>query len=83
MHRRTWLGRRSNFRIRRHRSELAASGLADRHELVDVPPSGIIELLESLDLKIVSMGRPAADDPVLFETAAAAGVVAASRIVAR
>jgi hypothetical protein len=65
------------------RSELAESGLADRHELVDVPPSGIIELLESLDLKIVSMGRPAADDPVLFETAAAAGVVAASRIVAR
>jgi hypothetical protein len=31
----------------------------------------------------VSMGRPAAEDPVLFETAAAAGVLAASRIVAR
>jgi Protein of unknown function (DUF3866) len=65
------------------RSELASSGLSERHEIVDVPPVGIIDLLESLDLKIVSMGRPAADDPVLFEAAAAAGVVAASRIVAR
>ena len=65
------------------RDELASSGLAERHELVDVPPTGIIELLDSLDLHIVSMGRPAADDPVLFETAAAAGAVAASRIVAR
>jgi hypothetical protein len=61
------------------RSELASSGLAERHELVDVPPVGIIELLASLELEIVSMGRPAADDPVLFETAAAAGVVAAAR----
>jgi hypothetical protein len=61
------------------RSELASSGLAGRHELVDVPPVGIIELLASLELEIVSMGRPAADDPVLFETAAAAGVVAAAR----
>src|SRR4051794_605307 len=65
------------------RAELALSGLADRHELIDVPATGIIELLESLGLDIVSMGRPAADDPVLFETAAAAGVVAASRIVSR
>jgi Protein of unknown function (DUF3866) len=65
------------------RAELASYGLADRHEMVDVPAVGIIELLASLDLKIVSMGRPAADDPALFETAAAAGVVAASRIVAR
>jgi hypothetical protein len=65
------------------RAELASSGLADRHELIDVPVTGIIELLESLGLDIVSMGRPAADDPVLFETAAAAGVVAASRIVTR
>ena len=32
------------------------------------------------DLRVVSMNRPAADDPVLFEAAAAAGVVAATNI---
>src|SRR6185437_4180522 len=34
------------------RAELAAEGLADRHDLVDVPATGIIELLDSLDLKV-------------------------------
>ena len=62
------------------RAELDATGLAGRHEVVDVAPAGIIELLESHDLHIVSMGRPAADDPVLFEAAAAAGAVAAARV---
>jgi len=64
---------------RRLRADLAASGLADRHELVDVDAAGIVAHLESLDLHVVSMGRPAADDPVMFEAAAAAGVVAADR----
>ena len=68
-------------RKRHLRADLATTGLADRHELVDVPPIGIVDLLASLDLHIVSMGRPAADDPVLFEAAAAAGVVAATASV--
>ena len=62
------------------RDDLATSGLASRHEVVNVAPAGIIDLLESHGLHIVSMGRPAADDPVLFEAAAAAGVVAATRV---
>ena len=62
------------------RAELDSAGLAERHELVDVEPIGIVEVLESHDLHVVSMGRPAADDPVLFEAAAAAGIVAAERI---
>jgi hypothetical protein len=62
------------------RADLETSGLTARHELVDVPPVGIIDLLAQLDLSVVSMGRPAADDPVLFEAAAAAGVVAAKNI---
>ena len=62
------------------RSELAASGLTDRHQLVDVEPIGIVEVLESHGLNVVSMNRPAAEDPVLFETAAAAGIVAAARV---
>ncbi len=61
------------------RADLAASGIAERHELVDVAPAGAVELLASLELDVVSMGRPAADDPVLFEAAAAAGIVAAHR----
>jgi hypothetical protein len=48
--------------------------------MVDVPPCGAVDLLESLGLHIVSMGRPAADDPVMFEAAAAAGIVAATRV---
>ena len=62
------------------RADLRATGLADRHEIVDVPPIGVIALLESLDLHVVSMGRPAADDPVMFEAAAAAGIVGATRV---
>jgi Protein of unknown function (DUF3866) len=63
------------------RADLRATGLADRHEIIDVPPIGIITLLESLDLHVVSMGRPAAADPVMFEAAAASGIVAATRVV--
>jgi len=63
------------------RADLASSGVADRHELIDVAPVGAVELLASFDLDVMSMGRPAADDPVMFEAAAAAGVVAARRVV--
>ena len=62
------------------RADLETSGLADRHELVDIAPVGIIDLLASHGLNVVSMGRPAADDPVLFEAAAAAGVLAAAKV---
>ena len=61
------------------RAELVAAGLAERHEIVEVAPVGIVDRLEAHDLHIVSMGRAAADDPVLFEAAAAAGMVAATR----
>jgi hypothetical protein len=64
------------------RTDLATAGISDRHELVDVPPIGIIDLFARHDLSVVSMGRPAAEDPVLFEAAAAAGVVAATNIPA-
>lgn len=62
------------------RADLETGGLAARHELVDVQPIGIIDLFARHDLSVVSMGRPAADDPVLFEAAAAAGAVTATRI---
>ncbi len=50
---------------------------AGRHDMVPVPPIGIVEMMAAHELHIDSMGRPAAVDPVLFEAAAAAGVVAA------
>jgi hypothetical protein len=61
------------------RADLAAAGLDTWHEVVDVQPIGITDLLASLRLDVVSMGRPAADDPVMFEAAAASGTVAARR----
>jgi hypothetical protein len=63
----------------RIRSDLAGAGLDELHDLVDVPAIDIVERLEAHDLRISSMGRPAAADPVLFEAAAAAGVLAAHR----
>jgi len=63
----------------RIRSDLEGAGLAERHELVDVAPVDIVAALTAHGLDITSMGRPAAADPVLFEAAAAAGVLAAKR----
>jgi hypothetical protein len=37
-------------------------------------------LFEQHGLHVTSMGRPAADDPVLFEAAAAAGILAAQHL---
>jgi hypothetical protein len=48
-----------------------------RHEMVRVSPIGIVDLMKTHGLDIDSMGRPATTDPVLFEAAAAAGVLAA------
>ena len=36
----------------------------------------MIERFAALDLRVASMGRPAEDDPILFQCAAAAGVSA-------
>jgi hypothetical protein len=62
------------------RKDLAAAGLDERHDIVDVAPTGIVDLLARRGLHVVSMGRPAAADPVLFEAAAGAGVAAADRL---
>ena len=62
------------------RDDLALAGIDVRHEVVDVAPPDVLGLFAQHDLRIVSMGRPAADDPVMFQAAAAAGRVAAARI---
>jgi len=64
----------------RLREDLITSGIAARHELVDVEPPDVLALFADHDLDIVSMGRPAAADPVLFLAAAAAGTLAARHL---
>src|SRR5262245_21052349 len=57
----------------RLRADLAAAGIDRRHDLVDVDAPDAIALLDRHGLAVVSMGRPAAADPALFQAAAAAG----------
>jgi hypothetical protein len=64
----------------RVRVDLAEAGLDTRHDVVGVSPSDVLALFDRYDLTITSMGRPAADDPVLFQAAAAAGTLAVDRL---
>ena len=65
----------------RLRADLAAAGLDRRHEIVEVDPPDVLALFDAHGLDVVSMGRPAAADPMLFATAGAAGVLAARSCV--
>ena len=67
----------------RLRVDLRAAGIDVLHDLVDVDAPDAIALLEEHGLRVVSMGRPAADDPALFQAAAAAGTLAAERLPGR
>jgi hypothetical protein len=62
----------------RLRADLAESGIADRHDLVEVDAPDVLALFGRAGLDIVSMGRPAAEDPALFQAGAAAGWLAAA-----
>jgi len=64
---------------KRLRDDLAVAGIDRRHDVVDVVPPDVLALFGRHDLRIVSMGRAAEEDPILFQTAAAAGTVAADR----
>jgi hypothetical protein len=55
-------------------ADLAASGIAGRHEILRVDVPDVLGLLDAAELPVTSMGRPAREDPVLFRCAAAAGV---------
>ncbi len=62
------------------RRDLARTGIDARHDIVDVDPVGVLDLFAARGIEVESMGRPAAADPVLFEAAAVAGVVAAESV---
>src|SRR4029077_14481000 len=68
---------------RRLRDDLVAAGIDVRHDLVDVDAPDALALFARHDLRIASMGRPAEDDPALFQAAAAAGALAAARLPER
>jgi hypothetical protein len=61
----------------RLRHDLDEAGITARHQTLTVDAPDAIELLARHALRIESMGRPAADDPALFQAAAAAGALAA------
>jgi hypothetical protein len=63
----------------RIRGDLEGAGLAARHDVLDVDAPDILAGFAAQGLHITSMGRPAEDDPVLFQAAAAAGFLAAQR----
>jgi hypothetical protein len=58
------------------RADLVGAGIPQRHDVVEVEPPDVLEELGPGGLDVVSMGRPAADDPALFAAAAAAGALA-------
>jgi hypothetical protein len=61
-------------------ADLAGSGIDRRHDVVAVEAPDVLALLARHGLEVQSMGRPAADDPALFQAAAAAGTLAASYV---
>lgn len=64
----------------RIRADLREAGLDVRHDLVDVAAPDVLGLFAAHDLRISSMGRPAEADPVLFQAAGAAAIIAADRV---
>jgi Protein of unknown function (DUF3866) len=62
------------------RADLAAAGIDRRHDVIDVAAPDVLGALGPDGMNVVSMGRPAHDDPALFLAAAAAGALAASRL---
>lgn len=62
----------------RLRADLDDAGITKRHLVIGVEPPDILALFAGHGLRVSSMGRPAAADPVLFACAAAAGRLAAN-----
>jgi hypothetical protein len=59
------------------RDDLERAGIVARHEVIGIEPPDVLGLFDRHDLQIESMGRPASADPVLFQSGAVAGVLAA------
>lgn len=62
------------------RADLDRAGITQRHSIHALDPVGILDRFAEWDLAVTSMGRPAADDPLLFECGAVAGVLAVNGV---
>jgi uncharacterized protein DUF3866 len=67
----------------RLRADITVAGIDVRHDVVTLKPPDVLGLFEKHSLAVTSMGRPAAQDPVFFACAAAAGVVASELMFPR
>ncbi|MGZ4796521.1 MAG: DUF3866 family protein [Acidimicrobiia bacterium] len=54
-------------------ADLGTTGIAERHTVVTVATPDVLAGFATNALHVTSMGRPAAEDPILFRCAAAAG----------
>jgi hypothetical protein len=65
------------------RAGLRAAAVDARHDIVPVTPPDVLALFARHRLDVRSMGRPAADDLMLFQAGAAAGALAADSVPRR
>ena len=56
--------------------QISENGIDQKHSIEYLNSVGIVDLMESFDLKVSSMGRTAREDELFFEMAAAAGQIA-------
>ncbi len=61
-------------------SQVKESGIDERHSVINLPSIGIVELMDDRGLNVSSMGRAAHEDPLFFESAAAAAQLALTHI---
>jgi Protein of unknown function (DUF3866) len=61
-------------------STLAAHGLSSMHKTISCEAPDAVGLLQARGMRVTSMGRPLADDPLFAQMAAAAATVAASHL---
>lgn len=62
--------------------QLAASGIAEKHRLVEVHAEETLDLMEAHQLNVTTMGRGLREEPEFFMSAGAAGILAAQEVMA-
>ena len=62
------------------KKQLEHADIHKKHDVIEVESVGIVDLMEEYGLSVTSMGRPAKDDELFFESAAAAAQLAYNEI---
>lgn len=58
------------------RLQLSSANIDEKHEVIEMASVGIVDILESMELNVTSMGRKAREDELFFEMAAVAARIA-------